>query len=222
MDLLRWAEREIEIAKKRERGDGPKDEWDYGCACYDSAFKAYKSLWEDEHSGMSIMLTKRILNRLIDGKVLTPIEDTEDTWSQCEPGEYQCNRMSSLFKYVLPDGTVKYTDINRACYVDMASGTAWHSGFIKKYVDEKYPITMPYTPTDKPYMAYCEDFCYMKPDAVGEYNHFVIHYLVEPDGKRVEVEKYFQETDNGTKEIAKEEWLKHYSETFKIASEAKA
>jgi hypothetical protein len=35
---------------------------DYGCACYDSAYKAYKafkSLLNDNHSGMSIMITKR-------------------------------------------------------------------------------------------------------------------------------------------------------------------
>lgn len=43
-ELQSWAEREIEIACKHERGDsGSKDgEWDYGCACYESALKAYK------------------------------------------------------------------------------------------------------------------------------------------------------------------------------------
>ena len=57
--------------------------------------------------------TKSILNRLIDGKCLTPIEDTPDIWSditsECnwKEGyqEYQCKRMSSLFKEVAPDGT---------------------------------------------------------------------------------------------------------------------
>ena len=57
---------EIELAKKQEEKNAPDGEWDYGCACYDSAFKAFQSLCEDGHSGMSIGFTKNILNRLID------------------------------------------------------------------------------------------------------------------------------------------------------------
>lgn len=37
MSMLEWAKNEIAIASKRERGDKPEDEWDYGCDCYDSA-----------------------------------------------------------------------------------------------------------------------------------------------------------------------------------------
>jgi len=116
-----WAEKEVEIACKHERGDTPDGEWDYGCACYESALKAYKSLMGDDHSGFSIGLTKQILNRLIEGKPLTPIEDTDDIWNNLSrfwDGDdkytsYQCKRMSSLFKYVYADGTVKYKDINK-------------------------------------------------------------------------------------------------------------
>lgn len=79
MRVLDWAREEIEIAKKREReASGVENGWDYGCVCYDSALKAYESLCEDGHSGLSIRITQNILNRLIDGKVLTPIEDTPD------------------------------------------------------------------------------------------------------------------------------------------------
>ena len=67
MSMQTWAEKEIEIACKRERkASGVKnDDWDYSCACYDSALKAYKSLMSDGHSGFSIGLTKHILNRLM-------------------------------------------------------------------------------------------------------------------------------------------------------------
>ena len=41
-----WAEQEIEIACKHENPDFLSGEWDYGCACYDSALKAFKSLWK--------------------------------------------------------------------------------------------------------------------------------------------------------------------------------
>lgn len=119
MSMMEWAKREVEIASKRERGDKPESEWDYGCACYDSALKAFESLCGDGHSGFSIGITKGILNRLIEGKPLTPIEDTYDVWNVCSRGEnggvatYQCKRMSSLFKDVYPDGTVKYHDNDR-------------------------------------------------------------------------------------------------------------
>ena len=119
MSMLEWAKNEVAIASKRERGNKPEGEWDYGCACYDSAMRAFESLLGDGHSGMSIGITKNILNRLIDGKPLTPIEDTEDVWNVCSRGKnggvatYQCKRMSSLFKDVYPDGTVKYHDNDR-------------------------------------------------------------------------------------------------------------
>lgn len=103
-----WAEREVEIACKREAPDREPGEWDYGCACYESALKAFNSLCEDGHSGFSIGMTKQILNRLIECKPLTSIEDTEDVWDNTtdfgghrgEVANYQCKRMSSLFKYV--------------------------------------------------------------------------------------------------------------------------
>lgn len=82
MSMLEWAKNEVAIASKRERGNKPEGEWDYGCACYDSAMRAFESLLGDGHSGMSIGFTKNILNRLIDGKPLTPIEDTEEVWSR--------------------------------------------------------------------------------------------------------------------------------------------
>ena len=84
MDILDWAKKEIEIAINREKTsaeqEGDHEFLDYTIACYESALKALKSLYEDEHSGMSIMITKRFLSRLIDGKPLTPIEDTPDVW----------------------------------------------------------------------------------------------------------------------------------------------
>ena len=90
--MYEWAKREIELAFKRDHENSPKEKFDdkfnYGCACYASALKAFKSLLDDEHSGASIMITKSILNRLIDGKVLTPIEDTPDIWNDCARYEY--------------------------------------------------------------------------------------------------------------------------------------
>ena len=94
MSMLDWAKNEVAIASNREKCNAKDGEWDYGVACYESALKAFKSLCGDDHSGLSIGITKNILNRLIDGKPLTPIEDTEDIWNLTHTDEkgkhYQC------------------------------------------------------------------------------------------------------------------------------------
>ena len=77
MTRTEWAEKEIEAARNREREGTDGDCWDYGCACYDSALKAYKSLMEDGHSGMSFSLTKEILIKLMNDIPLSPITDDD-------------------------------------------------------------------------------------------------------------------------------------------------
>lgn len=61
---------------------------------------------------MSISITKSILIRLIEGRPLNDIQDVDEVWNEVgsldkEVKEYQCSRMSSLFKKVYPDGSVK-------------------------------------------------------------------------------------------------------------------
>ena len=135
-NLELWAEDEVKIACARENPNRKEGEFDYGYACYESALKAFKSLCEDEHSGMNIRFTKAILNRLIDGKPLTPIEDTDDMWEEVygrddNSKHYQCKRMSSLFKDVKADGSVEYTDVNRFQGVNIANPHySYHSGLI--------------------------------------------------------------------------------------------
>lgn len=117
--MERWAENEVAIACRREKPDRKDGEWDYGCACYESALKAFRSLCADGHSGFSIGLTNAILNRLIDGKVLTPVEGTDDEWTKVFDRHgrktYQSKRMSSLFKDLDKDGNVRYNDTERYC-----------------------------------------------------------------------------------------------------------
>lgn len=209
MNLKEWAKREVEIACKRENPDRKEGEFDYGCACYESALKAFNCLIEDNHSGMSIGFTKNILNRLIDGKCLTPIEDSGDIWKYSfDRGDgikiYKCKRMSSFFKDVYPDGRVKYDDINRVIKVDMTTDTIWHSGFIDRIVDDLYPITMPYMPTYKPYKVYCEDF--LTDSKNGDYDTVGVLYGIDPDGNKFEINRYFKDGDRDMIEIDKEEY----------------
>lgn len=214
MSMQTWAEKEIEIACKRERVDSKVEDgdWDYGCACYESALKAYKSLMGDEHSGFSISMTKHILNRLIDGKPLTPIEDTPDIWnnlSRFGGGDdrytsYQCNRMSSLFKYVYDDGTVRYKDIDRCYGVNINNpNCTFSTGLVTKIIDEMFPITMPYSP-GKAIAVYCEDFLTDKKN--GDFDTRGIFYAIKPDGEKIEINRFFKESEDGWNEIDETEY----------------
>lgn len=214
MSMKEWAKREVEIACKREAPDRKEGEWDYGCACYESALKAFDSLMEDGHSGFSIGMTKHILNRLIDGKPLTPIEDMNDIWKECPRGRdeyktYQCIRMSSLFKNVYPDGAVTYSDVNRFIGVNVDDpNNEYHSGLVDRIAGELFPITMPYIPTDKPYKVYCEDI--LTDPKNGGFDSVAIYYVIKPDGERVDIDRYFKEGSEENKawtEISKGEWI---------------
>lgn len=211
MNMMEWAKNEIAIASKRERGNKPETEWDYGCACYDSALNAFESLLGDGHSGMSICFTKNILNRLIDGKPLTPIEDTEDTWNYVYSSEkdgskcYQCKRMSSLFKHVARDGSVSYSDLDRYyCTNEENPHVSWRNGFVAKIYDEMYPLTLPYMPNSRPDVIVCDELLTDRKN--GYYDTIAILYIRRENGEKVEVNRYFKENDVSFTEISLEEY----------------
>ena len=208
-DILEWAKKEVEIACKRENPNRKEGEFDYGCACYASALKAFESLIEDGHSCYSIGITKHILNRLIDGMPLTPIEDTDDAWGMPYTNddgemEYQCNRMSALFKTVHSDGSVDYSS-NDYCYcIDINNPKiAYYSGLAIRIIHKMFPITMPYMP-GKPIKVYCEDFLTDKKN--GDFDTVGVFYaLKEENGEpiRIEINRFFREPFENEKESEK-------------------
>lgn len=206
---ISWAEREIELLKEQNKPD-KEDEFDYVGECCNSALRAYKSLLDDGHSGMSIAVTKEILNRLINDKPLTPIEDTDDMWNKLDFGsehdEYVCKRMHGLFKNVYSDGRVKYNDVNRVVGVNINNPDAvFSSNSTRNIVNELYPITFPYMPPNKPYKVYTEDFLYDKNN--GDFDTEGFFYLITPEGKRVEINKFYHYPARGEKrKLTKEKY----------------
>ena len=190
MSMKKWAEREIELLKEANKPDEGEC-FDYVGGCCDSALKAFEVLLDDEHSGLSIQITKMILDKLIDGKALTPIEDVPEAWNFIgyfnEEEEaagikrYQCKRMSSLFKKEYPDGTATYSDNSRECGVNL-NNPSWvfGSGAVSRIINEMFPITMPYTPPAKPYKVYTEDFLSNKDN--GDFDTEGFFYVETPDG----------------------------------------
>lgn len=230
--LIEWAEREIEIACKRENPNRKNNEWDCGCACYESALKALKSLAKDGHSGFSISITKNILNRLIDRKPLTPINGDEDEWNFIHENKekkylcYQNKRMSSLFKDVYDDGTIKYSDNNRIIMVDVDNPkSSWHNGFVQKIAEEYIgEIEMPYMPMEKPYVVYCEEF--LTDEKNGDFDTIGILYYIDPIKNETHtICRYFKESEHEFVEISEDEYkqryLMHEKRLEKIAKEQK-
>lgn len=207
-----WAAREVAIASQKERESAEdKDDWDYGVACYESALRAYRSLERDGHSGMSIQITKSILNRLIDGKCLTPIEDDPDIWTKVEFGEndpiqhFQCKRMSSLFKDVAEDGTVTYSDVNRVQLINKESpDIPFRNGFGTRLIDKMYPITLPYFPADKKFKIIVEEF--LTDEKNGDFDTVGYLQLILPNGEVVDLNGYFKDGPDGMVRIEQAEY----------------
>lgn len=216
MSNMEWAKNEVRLALERE-ASVDDESIDIGCEyvknCFESALKAYESLCDDGHSGMSISVTQSILDRLIKKQPLTPIEDTEDVWTECfgmrEDNRikvYQCKRMGCFWKEVFPDGTVRYQDNERACGVNINDPVCtYHSGLITRIVDEMFPIVMPYCPPNNPYKVYTEEFLFDERN--GDYDTVYIHYIQTPDGDKVDVNRVFTEFEDrpGMQEITLEE-----------------
>lgn len=214
MSMTGWAENEVKLACKKENPDWDRQSFDYGCSCYQSALKAFKSLCEDGHSRFSYSVTRNILKRLLDELPLTPIEDTEENWGMSykdKDGEhFQCNRMFSLFKDVNKDGTVSYHDSER-CYcqeVDDPNDT-YINGMAREIVDELFPITMPYYPKAGGYKVVVKTF-----SAEGyfhdneDYNTRCYLNVITPDNKVVSVGRCFADAEGkGMVEISKEEYM---------------
>ena len=208
--MFEWAQKEIELAIESEKkASEGTNEWEYGVACYKSAMKAYKALLADNHSGMSIQITKNILNRLIDGKCLTPIEDTPDVWNETQSTDgskrYQCKRMSSLFKKVAADGTVTYSDIDRVSCVNINNpACTYHDRFATRLIESIFPIEMPYCAPSKPFTVFTEEILF---GDKGDYDTVAYLSVLTPDSQKIELNRYFKEDENGRLvHIDKEEW----------------
>lgn len=226
MNMIDWAENEVKIACKKEHPGLKEGEWDYGCACYQSALKAYKSLDEDGHSGFSWAMTANILKRLTDHKPLTPIEDTEDVWEGLYRHKHanytmmQCLRMPSLFKRIYDDGRIEYYDNNQFIGIDIHSGTSYSLGLIRDVMQKEFPITFPYMPGNT-IKVYCEDF--LAEAGNGDFDTVGIMYYKTDDGVKKDVKRFFKglSNDSGWKEITFDEYLMRKAAADKLKENKK-
>ncbi len=207
MSLKDWAKKEVEIACKRENPNWDGESFDYGCSCYMSALKAFESLCDDYHSGYSFSITRSILKKLLYNRPLTPITDEDfngTTSISSNMEKYQCPRMSSLFKRVYEDGSVEYSDVDRAYSFDAEfPDDTFTCGFDTNFLDELIPITLPYDGTSTKYKIKVQHF-----DTKDGVEYRAILSITNPDGKVIPVDKYYRLGDKYSEHqtITKEEF----------------
>lgn len=213
--MIEWAKKEIDYAKNYKKDECCEEDQQYFLLCAESALKAFRSLMEDGHSGLSINMTKKLLDRLIDGLPLTEISGNDDEWEFSYTNSdgddvYHNIRMSALFKHVSKTGEVKYSDVDRDIGVEIGDPhNCYHSGLISRIVDEypQYQVKMPYYPSGNKIYVYTETF--LTDPKNGDYDTRAILYLIDRDKKRIDINRYFKDSDvsdYGFEEITKEEY----------------
>ena len=75
-----------------------------------------------------------------------------------------------------------------------------------KILDEKFPITMPYMPSDRPFMVYCSEA--LTDPKNGDFDTVAIWYVKKPNGDREEINRFFKEGEEDWVEIDEAEYQK--------------
>lgn len=223
MNMTEWAENEVKLACAGEPDDEVLDK--YAESCYQSALKAFKSLCEDGHSGMSIGFTLSILNRMVKHKPLTPVDGNDDEWHEGDQignrMSYQNKRCTSLFKNIYDDGHIEYSDVQRTTvYFGNNLEAGYHSGLASGVVDKLHPITMPYMPEERSYKIYCDVLSHEEMlDTTKDFELYNYTHLITPQGEREEVNKYIIIDKDGVREITKIEFEEKKKEVYKADKE---
>lgn len=200
MSLVDWAENEIKLKKEFE-GKEAGGWTPYVNGCLDSALKAYKSLCDDGHSGMSFSITRQILECLMHDIPLTPIEDIPESWGDSygfgendKRKHFQCVRRSSLFKDINADGTATYHDNNNDVLEEMklsdghisCLGSGRTTIILKHYCPEALEIKFPYIPPRQPWrVRVSEEY-----DGPSDLDVCYLAYIKKPNGEFIDINKF--------------------------------
>lgn len=194
MSLKQWAKNEVEIAKSINNDE-------YYNMCLDAALEAFNILCDQGHSGMSFGVTAGILNRLIETKPLSPIDDAPDVWNEVGTNAHQCKRYSGLFKDIIDGGTeqcVTYNDVNRfVCYDDSNPELPFHNGLVSRVLNQVFPIDFPYTPTRFKVMVHES----LVDPRNGDFDTILIVKVILPNGEEQIINRLFTEKEGQFVEV---------------------
>lgn len=219
MSMVEWAEREIVAACKKENPNWDGKSFDYGCSCYQSALKAYKSLMNDGHSGFSFSMTRNILKKLLDEIPLSPITDSDffinegKSIRRLESDEslkkrglkssIQCPRRSSLFRKEDLEGNVRYIDIDRYYCINAERPSDTFSSATANFIDKLYPITMPYMPSSTAFKVYVREWLTDKTH--GDFDVVEVIGYKDQQGQWHDYSEFIYHDDNSLRVITDED-----------------
>lgn len=224
--MFQWAEHEVGLACRRKRDKGIANENgkpDYAGDCYDVALAAFKKCTEGNLDSPQFQIMTGILERLLHGLPLTSITESDfddesispdefeiipwyaDMLPQCDPSYMQCSRCDSVFKIRGKDGEVMYTDFNRGYFVNIDNPADVYSSDLS-FLDEMYPIKMPYFPKNKKFVIYERRFIADERNIDWDYDTVGTIYMLTPDGERVDLNIYRTVIDGNLVRISKEDF----------------
>lgn len=220
-----WIDREIELAIEQD-----SDNREF----YETLGESVKSLQKTfSKEGITRHDTIDYIWRLMDRVPITPIEDVDREWTDTfhQPAKghlYESIRYPYLHKDINADGTGEtlYFDTRRYLEVDInVDGDDSYKiagRLISKIAQEYTPIEFPYVPSLTQYRVYVEKFKYHTPDEDSPETFkdtFAVIKILTPDGKIVDVMRYFKYPKDGGApiEINKSEYFSR-----KIAYETRA
>lgn len=211
-DELARAVKEIDIWKKKvDADDGyfTDDLRNRHKQLADEAIKIYKLLLKKGYSANGIYLITDFINKITEGKPLTPLTNDEDEWKHIAKPEsiiglyplykkYQNTRYNDLFKDVYHDGTVIYHDNNRVACYDPIMENYFSFGLVNKICDEIYPITMPYMPGDSDCEVQVFTFQYNQENVEkSDFDTVIVLSLHAKEGKNIPINRFFREPNEG-------------------------
>jgi hypothetical protein len=216
--LVDWAEREVSIGKAilkdaltSNDSNVNKDDLKKVIKSLDLVFELYKSLLNDETYDM--VCVKLFFDRLVELKPLTNLKGGDDEWDEISPGKYVNNRKVSVYKIVMDDGKVIYTDKERAVLsiMEVDERKEYYSQLASALADHMFPIEFPYSPEDneKRYIFITDSF-------TDGYYH-ILKMLDTVEGKQIDIDKYFLEGEELI-ELTKEQYEEAYEEWKKKES----
>lgn len=153
-----------------------------------------------------------VMERLANCQPLSPI--TEDDFDDPKSNgiDFQCQRYSSLFKCVEPNGKATYIDVDRCICINVENeDETFSEGFVDKLVDKLFPITLPYYPNLKHFEARVSYWPIIKEDDTRR-SILQIHSIKEPTGVVHKINRMWQVDSNGeyTEILTKEDILYAY------------
>lgn len=200
-----WAIREVDLACKDIR-KRKEENWIYSVNNLKCALRVVLSILDEDLYGSAEMaVVKSLIDRLMAGDCLTPIEDTPDIWEEIggfseddTTKHYQCLRKTSLFKDVDKDGKVTYNDVDRVkCYDISDPKVPYFSGFVNHLIEHMLPIKMPYLPATGEIKVYCEEFLTDYTDKehqkIGIIDTIGILYVELLSGRRFDLNFFFKD-----------------------------